>query len=284
MTFLVTGARGQVGRHVLRGLVDAGLPVRAASRDATTLDLPAGVESVSVDLTAAETLDAALRGVTGVFLYTQRSGVEDFVTAARAAGVAHVVQLSSGFSAAPDADTNPIARLHLRVERALADSGLGHTVLRPGALAHNTLAWAESIRTRSAVALTHPDAHEAVIHPADIADVAVRVLATGAHQGETLTLTGPESLTARDQVAILADVLGRPITLTELTRDQALAQRPAAIPEPVLAVLLDTAASHVGVPAEITDVVGTITGHPARTFREWAVEHRAAFADPTASA
>jgi hypothetical protein len=49
------------------------------------------------------------------------------------------------------------------------------------------------------------------------------------------------------------------------------------MPEPVLEVLLEVAASAVGVLAPVNNTVERITGHPARTFREWAHANRAAF-------
>ena len=79
MTILVTGARGHVGRAVLDALVAAGQDVRASSRDATTLDVPAA--TVSADLEDASTLDAALDGVSSVFLYTRPQGIDGFVKA-----------------------------------------------------------------------------------------------------------------------------------------------------------------------------------------------------------
>ena len=91
-------------------------------------------------------------------------------------------------------------------------------------------------------------------------------------------LTGPGSLRLRDIVGVLGDVLGRSIPVDELTREQAVARRDSRMPEPVLEVLLDVAAVAVGVPAPVTNTVERITGHPSRTFGEWAREHRADFA------
>lgn len=56
-----------------------------------------------------------------------------------------------------------------------------------------------------------------------------------------------------------------------LTREEALAA--PGLPESVREVLLEVMAAAVDVPA----TVRTITGHPARTFREWALANRAAF-------
>src|SRR6195256_2296109 len=66
---LVTGATGRVGRVVVDLLIDAGVPVRALThRSEAAATLPASVEVVTGDLTVPESLEAALRGVSTVFL------------------------------------------------------------------------------------------------------------------------------------------------------------------------------------------------------------------------
>jgi uncharacterized protein YbjT (DUF2867 family) len=53
---LVTGARGTVGREVVRQLLDAGAPVRALTRHRARPGLPGGVEDAEGDLGDAGTL------------------------------------------------------------------------------------------------------------------------------------------------------------------------------------------------------------------------------------
>src|SRR6476661_4884846 len=65
---LVTGATGRVGRVLIDRLLDAGVPVRALTREPAAASLPTAVEVVSGDLTAPESLDAGFQGVRAVFL------------------------------------------------------------------------------------------------------------------------------------------------------------------------------------------------------------------------
>ena len=65
---LVTGATGNVGRAVVSGLIAANVEVRALTRNPDAARLPPGVEVVRGDLTDAPTLDAGLEGVDVVFL------------------------------------------------------------------------------------------------------------------------------------------------------------------------------------------------------------------------
>lgn len=104
----MTGVRGQVGSAVLRALLDAGHPVRAASRrpgDAAPVD---GAQTVRFDQAGPQTLPEALAGVRKAFLHAAPEGIEDFTEAARKAGVEHVVLLSA-LSAEPGHDESAIA-------------------------------------------------------------------------------------------------------------------------------------------------------------------------------
>lgn len=271
MTVLVTGARGHIAQALITRLTSAGTPFRAASSHP-------GPGEARLDLSTGEGLAEALDGVDRVLLYTQPDGIETFLKAA--SDVRHIVLVSSASIDAPDAATNSIAVRHKAVEDALLDSGRPVTILRPGAFATNALAWAESVRAKSTVEVAYPDAQFSPIHQDDIAAVAQAVLASGERLGEVLSLTGPESVTVRRQVEILAEVLGRPVSVTELSREQALERRPEHFPLAVLESLLDTYARQVGVPARVTDTVPTITGVPARDFRRWVLDHRAEFAAP----
>jgi uncharacterized protein YbjT (DUF2867 family) len=54
---------------------------------------------------------------------------------------------------------------------------------------------------------------------ADIARVAALVLTEDGHVGHGYILNGPEALTAREQVEILSDVLGRTIDFVDATSE-----------------------------------------------------------------
>ncbi len=57
MTYLITGATGAIGRHIVDELLAAGAPVRALTRSAQKANLPANVELVQGDLEAADPQD-----------------------------------------------------------------------------------------------------------------------------------------------------------------------------------------------------------------------------------
>ncbi|WP_441247192.1 NAD(P)H-binding protein [Kitasatospora sp. McL0602] len=278
MTTLITGARGKVGRAVVSRLHSAGVAVRAASAEPAGAAVPAGVEVAELVLDRPETFEPALRGVRQVFLYPQPAGIHELVKAAEAAGVEHVVLLSSSSVLGADAEHDPLAIHSLTVERALAGSGLVHTFLRPDAFASNALGWAHPISRSLPVQLAYPDAEIAPIHPEDIADIAVEALTGDSLTGRSVTLTGPESLAFRAQLAVLAGVLGREIPVERISRAEAERQLGAHLPAPMVTSLLDLweAADHG--PATVADTTETLLGRPARTFHRWATENATAFA------
>jgi uncharacterized protein YbjT (DUF2867 family) len=266
MTILVTGANGNIGRRVVATLTAAGHDVRGSARD--------GTADVRLDLT--DPLDAAeaLRDVDTMFLYPTRGDVDEFLAAA--GKVRHVVLLSSPAAYEAGEYDRPIGIAHRAMEDAVERAGLSHTVLYPSWLATNAIRdWAPQVRARGRLGIAHPDAQVSPIHPDDIAEVAADLLTRDRHRGRTVVLTGPESLRLWDIVAVLADVLGRPIPVDTLTREEALAQ--GGLPPSVLEVLLEVMAAAVDVPALVNNNVERITGHPARPFREWALANRTAF-------
>ncbi|MDY0811265.1 NAD(P)H-binding protein [Kitasatospora purpeofusca] len=278
-TTLVTGARGKVGCGVIARLHAAGRSVRAASARPADLTVPDGVQRAELALDRPEAFGAALHGVQQVFLYPQPAGIHAFVEAAEAAGVEHVVLLSSSSVLGADAENDPLASHSLLVERALADSGLNCTFLRPDAFTSNSLGWAYLIGQGLPIQLAHPDAHIAPIHPDDLADIAAEALTDGSSlTGAAPTLTGPESLTFREQLAVLAQALGREIPVEQISRAEAEEQMGRHMPAAVVTSLLSLWEAATHGPATVHDTTATLLGRPARTYHQWARENTAAFA------
>ncbi|MFI9596403.1 hypothetical protein [Nonomuraea sp. NPDC052265] len=95
--------------------------------------------------------------------------------------------------------------------------------------------------------------------------------------GRAYTLTGPQSLTFTDQIETLSRVTGRDIAIKPVTRQEWKAEVAQHMDGPLADALSDYWQSCDGRPAELTSVVGELTGRPGRTFASWAEENRAAF-------
>lgn len=278
MSILVTGGRGAVARGLSALLASRGLPYRLGSREPDTPD------AVHCDLTEPGTFPGALAGVRSVFLYAEPAAIEPFVAEAVAAGVEHVVLLSSSSVLAPGAAGSPPAASHLAVEQALTASPLRATLLRPGSFAGNARGWSRSVASGRPVRLPYPGAFCDPVHETDLAEAALAVLTDPAPGDRAYTLTGPQSLTFADQLGILGEVLGRPVPFEVVTTEEWKAEAAGWIPGPYADALLDFWAAADGRPAEITGEVERLTGHPARTFRIWAEEHADAFASASGPA
>jgi uncharacterized protein YbjT (DUF2867 family) len=125
-------------------LIDAGVPVRALTHRPEAAALPANVEIVTGDLTMPESLDAALRGVSTVFLvWTVPPATAPAVVERLATHVRRVVFLSSPHQTPHPffQQPNPMAVLHADIERLIAAAGLESTIIRPGMFASNALFW-----------------------------------------------------------------------------------------------------------------------------------------------
>ena len=281
---LVTGATGNIGRPLVSQLLANGCRVRALSRNPESAQLPSGVDVVRGDLSSPATLDRALDGIDAVFLVW----IGPLAPAAAAierltANAARIV-----FLTAPHRTPHPffqqpnaMAAVHAGVEELIQRSGREWTFLRPHVFALNCVHWwGPQIREGNVVRWFYGDAATAPIDERDIAAVAVRALCDDGHGGKDYVITGPESLTQREQVRIVGDAIARPLRFEELSHDAARQQLLAGVPPSIADMLLNAYAAAVGLPAWVTTTVEDVTGSPARSFRDWAAAHAEDFLTP----
>ncbi|MFJ3892186.1 SDR family oxidoreductase [Streptomyces sp. NPDC090083] len=281
---LVTGATGTIGSDVVRQLAARGEKVRALTRDPGRADVPSGVETARGHHADRASVEAALTGaevafLVGVFGPDDAEHDRGLVEAARAAGVRRIVKLSGIGTGEPA--VGPVGTWHMAGEQAVRDSGLEWTILRPSAFASNTLGWAASLRAGGPVPNTSGDGGQGVVDPRDVSEAAVAALLGPAHAGRTYTLTGPEVLTVPDQAAVLADVLGRPVPVRDLSSAEARAHLLGLGFSDTFIDASEISRAFVrnGGNEVVTDDVREVLGRPARTYREWAEDHRAVFGD-----
>lgn len=160
------------------------------------------------------------------------------------------------------------------VERAVTSAVAEWTILRPTGFAANTLMWAEQIRAGDVVRWPYGNAARSLVHERDLADVAVHALTRDGHAGARYELTGPTTLTQREQVHALGRALGRELRWVEMPRPEALRVLTGALGDASFATaVLDGWARFAVRPEPVTDTVARITGGPARSYAEWATEH-----------
>lgn len=274
---LVVGGTGRIGERVSRALL--GRPgLRAlARRDASAQRLAAlgAIDVVRGDLDDPATLPAAFEGIDRVFLVTPFSDAQtarelNAVAAAREAGVQRVVKISTEsirVAGADAAESIAVARSHLEVERALRASGMASVALRPTFISHLLAGQLEQIRTGEIV-LPLGDCAMALVHPADVADVAVACLTAAEVDEAPLHLTGPEALTfdevaRRVSAAVGHEVAYRPVDNADWLRGAV----EAGLREDFAAGLAEGFRLYAERPsAEVTGDVERILGRPARTL------------------
>ncbi|WP_038552852.1 SDR family oxidoreductase [Nocardia nova] len=276
-TILVTGATGNIGSALVTQLAErADVRVRAAARSATSAGLPAGAEAFRADLRHVDSLRRALEGVTALFLISRVGDDAGILSAARRAGVEHVVLVSS-ITVQTHPHLGP-AQENAAVEKLVETSGMDWTVLRPTQFASNALWWADSIRERGRVEVPFADVGLPTVHPGDIASVARVALTEPGHLGREYALTGPELITPRRQVETIASVLGRPIAVGEISRVQARERMAPEMGAQTADALLDVMGGDVNDELlAVRDTVAGVTRSPARPFHDWVSRNIDAF-------
>ena len=228
---LIVGATGLVGGEICRRLAADRKPVRALVRpagDASRIDelRAAGAELATGDLKDPASIQAACAGATAVLSTASsvlsrqpgdtidgvdRIGQLQLIEAAAAAGVKHFVYVS--FS--PMAEDFALQRAKREVERALIESGMTYTILRPTFFMEIWLSPALGFDVAARRARIYGSGENPIswISFPNVAEFAVRSLETAAARNATFTLGGPEALTPLQVVRIFEEVGGTPFTV-----------------------------------------------------------------------
>ena len=286
---LITGASGNVGRHIVRQLLLAGISVRAAGRAPTVSEGPGrpgdaggSVSWVPFGFTAPATWTSAFAGVETMFLLRPpaisrvRRDLLPAVAAAQQAGLRHVVFLSL-----QGAQRNRVVP-HAKVESWLRASGLGWTFVRPSFFTQNlSTTHAADIRDLNQIIVPAGGGRTAFVDAVDVAAVATAALLHPEdHSGRAWTVTGPEALTYTEVAEILTEVLGRTITYTRPGLPRYLRHARQALDMPrtmavVTAAIYTTA--RLGLAAGLTDDVRRVTGRAPFSVGATAQRERAAW-------
>jgi uncharacterized protein YbjT (DUF2867 family) len=281
MTYLITGATGNIGARVAELLLTEGERPRVFVRDADKARARFGdrVDIHCGDLADAESMRAAFHGVDRVLLINAGPtlAARDKLAAlvAVTTGVQHLVKLST-LDVEHNVGTGP---WHAQGEAAIAASGIGFTFVRPAGFMDNALAWAPQIKPDGIIRAATGDGKITFIHSDDIAEVAAAALTSTKYEGECLPITGPEALSYAEMVATIGASIGKALSFLPISDDeerQRLIEQGES-PESVDYHLSIFRAIERGSLATVTDTVARILGRSPITFEQWAKEHVAAF-------
>ncbi|GAA3818380.1 SDR family oxidoreductase [Amycolatopsis tucumanensis] len=268
MTIVVTGATGQLGRHVVAGLreqLPAGRIVAAVRSPEKAADL--GVEVREADYDRPETLAAAFAGATKVLLISgnavghrvpQHQAVVD---AAKAAGVTHLA-----YTSAPHADDTPLvlAPEHKATEEIIRASGVPFTILRNNWYTENYVQNAQQAIATGVLIGSAGAGRVASATRADFAAGAVAVLTGEGHEGKVYELGGDVAWTFDDLAAEISAITGKEIRYRDLTADEhraALIEAGLPAETAGFVVALDQNIAE-GTLAEVTGELSALIGRP----------------------
>jgi (4-alkanoyl-5-oxo-2,5-dihydrofuran-3-yl)methyl phosphate reductase len=282
MTYLITGATGNVGGRVAEQLIARGHRPRLLVRDAARARARFGslVDLISADLSNAQTLRGAFDAVERAFVVNVGSDLAlrdaAFAHAARAAGVRHLVKLSS-FGARRD--STGLGAWHAAGEAAIREAGVDWTFVRPGPFMTNCLGWIASIRSQSAVFSGTGDGKLASIDTDDVAAVVVAALTQPGHEGRIYELTGNEALTHAQMLALIGQATGRTLALMPISDEAARENlRRTGMPPAMVEALGDFQPTiRAGGMATMTGDVERVLGRTPATFANWIDKHAELF-------
>ncbi|MGA7989568.1 MAG: SDR family oxidoreductase [Candidatus Dormiibacterota bacterium] len=273
----VTGATGNIGSRVARQLAAKGsrqiLVVRDPSR-APKLD-NAEIRQASGYINGNQ-MRAAFEGSHTVFLISGSESairVAEHITAvnaAVAAGVERIVYLSY-FDAAEDSIFT-FARDHHATEQHIRTTGIPFTFLRMNMFMDFV---PSMVSVDGVISGPASDGRAAAVARDDIADAAVAVLTSDAHEGTIYDLTGREAFSLADAAALMSRVSGKRITFHNETVEEAYASRVVYnAPDWEVAGCVTTyTAIAAGQLERVSDDVRRLTGHEPLTLAEYLEAH-----------
>ncbi|HLM04818.1 MAG TPA: SDR family oxidoreductase [Blastococcus sp.] len=280
----VTGATGVLGGRVVDRLAGAGdVSLRLVVRDPARAPQVAGAEVVANPGGYADGAGfrKALEGVHTLYLVSAAEAEDRLsqhytaVDAAAAAGVQRIVY-TSFLEARPDS-TFTLGRQHFHTEERIRSTGVPATFLRHSFYADFVPFFATLQDGRAVIAAPAGDGRASFVSRDDLADVAAAVLLDGSGRldGQALEVTGPDAITLAEAAAVLTEVTGVPAEYRAETIDEAWAsRRPSGHPDwEIEGWVTSYLAIAVGELATVTDVVPTLTGHPATTVAEHLRRH-----------
>jgi len=231
----VAGGSGFIGRAIVRRLAAIpGIRVCVLTRNPeqarARLNVGANVEFTAADVNDPSRLATAIAGADTIVNAVQFDGypIENpargltfnridyggtvaLIAAAKQAGVAHFIYISG--AAADERSPNPAFRAKGRAERALRDSGLAYTILRPSLVygpedkVVNGLAQA----LRFTPVMVVPGNGQQKMRPVLVGDIAACVaLAIGGRgRNGIYEIGGPDPMTFDDLVRLVMEITGR---------------------------------------------------------------------------
>jgi uncharacterized protein YbjT (DUF2867 family) len=230
MTILVTGATGTIGSQLVNLLTQSGTEFYTMSSKPN----PSANARLG-DFNSVESLTKAFKGINTLFVLLPLVGnkldlAKNVATAAKAAGVKHIVRSSGAGADASSAFALP--KLQGQIDDVLRATGISTTFLQPAGFMQNYATFQAEQVKQGVIHAAHADAKKSMVDARDIAAVAAKILLNPKdHANKSYVLTSNDSLTEHESAAILSSVLGRPVTYQAISfEDAENAMKPWGLP------------------------------------------------------
>jgi NAD(P)H dehydrogenase (quinone) len=218
---IVSGASGQLGELVVKGLLAKGVPAKnliLVSRTPAELEHYAsqGAAVRFGDFEKPESLPAAYAGGTRMLLISVGFGSvprpelhRRAIDAAKAAGVKQIAYTS--WIALSKGDTAGLGADHSKTEELLQKSGVAYTFLRNSIYMEGTLASAAKMLAEGRAIAAPNENKIGYVTREDCAAAAVAVLSTPGHDNKAYEITGPDLVGQAEIAAAASAVAGKTI-------------------------------------------------------------------------
>jgi uncharacterized protein YbjT (DUF2867 family) len=271
---LVTGATGNTGSLLvpvlLRENVDVRIFVRDEAKAKPLKDL--GAEVVTGDLDEPATILPAVKNVDKIYLLTwngetQLQQAENVINAAKYEGVPHIVRHSMW-----GPDNSRIVKQGYKIEEIIKSSGIPWTMLKPTFFMQNTMMAAQTISSDGVIYWDMKDGKLGMIDVRDIADSASAVITGEGHEGKSYILTGPEAISFHDVAKSFSKVLDKEVKYVNVPGEASLqAMTGMGMPEWMAKGYVELSEGFSeNFANSTTENVKLLTGHPARSFEQFA--------------
>jgi NAD(P)H dehydrogenase (quinone) len=228
---LVTGATGVVGKNTVEHLLKKGVPaseIIVLSRKKENLkDITAkGVEVRVGDYFDYNSLLRAFEGVDKVMLtsaiaFTDRSTQHyNVITAARQAGVKHVVYMSIMRKEGSGRIMPEVTESDLFTEQVLKSSGLDYTILYHPPFADLLSFYYGPNPYENGIKVPANNGKMAPATRDELAEAHAEILSTPGHENKTYSLGGSHSISFSDIAKILSEIKGQPVSFTTITAEE----------------------------------------------------------------
>lgn len=225
MSIVITGATGNLGRHVVAALLERGVPagdIVAAGRSLEKLAgfAERGVRVMGMDYADPASVAAALKGARKVLLISGNEvgqRVEQHRTVVEAAQAEGVELLAYTSIANADTTGMKLAAEHQATEAILKESGVPFVLLRNGWYLENYTDQLPGTLAQGGLAGSAGDGRVSAAARVDYAHAAAAVLAAPEDQaGKVYELGGDEPFTMAELAAEISAATGKNVTYQDL--------------------------------------------------------------------